>query len=325
MIEEILPDLYRIEVPLPGNPLKAINSYVIKDHDRSLIIDTGMNRDVCLNAMTDGLKALKVDTRKADFLITHFHADHSGLVASLATDTSKIYFGAADADLVRRANKSSYWLEAPRIGRMNGFPEDEMHRAVNTHPGSRYMGGIPEDLYSLRDDDTLEMGDYFFKCIETPGHSKGHICLYESGKKIFISGDHILMDITPNIAGWLEEENPLPEYLASLDKVYDLEVELVLPGHRRIFHDYKGRIRELKQHHRTRADEALSILNGGSKNAFDVAALMTWDMSYKSWEAFPSVQKWFAVGEALSHLKFLEVEGTVRSEIRDQEVVFSPA
>ncbi|PIU23743.1 MAG: MBL fold metallo-hydrolase, partial [Chloroflexi bacterium CG08_land_8_20_14_0_20_45_12] len=30
MFEEILPNLYRIEVPLPGSPLKALNSYVIK-------------------------------------------------------------------------------------------------------------------------------------------------------------------------------------------------------------------------------------------------------------------------------------------------------
>ena len=123
----------------------------------------------------------------------------------------------------------------------------------------------------------------------------------------------------------MDEENPLPDYLASLDKVYDLEVELVLPGHRRIFHDYQRRISELKLHHRIRADEAFSILNGGGKNAFDVASLMTWDMSYKSWEAFPSTQKWFAVGEALSHLKFLELEGTVRSEMRDEEIIFFPA
>jgi len=45
MIEQILPDLYRMEIPLPVNPLKALNSYVIKTANRFLIIDTGMNRE----------------------------------------------------------------------------------------------------------------------------------------------------------------------------------------------------------------------------------------------------------------------------------------
>ncbi len=44
MIEDISPGLYKIELPLPKNPLKSINSYVIKGKDRNLIIDTGMNR-----------------------------------------------------------------------------------------------------------------------------------------------------------------------------------------------------------------------------------------------------------------------------------------
>jgi len=58
------------------------------------------------------------------------------------------------------------------------------------------------------------------------------MCLYEPDKKIFVSGDHILADITPNISTWNELANPLKEYLSSLDKVYPLDVSLVLPGHR---------------------------------------------------------------------------------------------
>ena len=61
MIDEIAVNLYRIEVPLPKNPLRSINSYVIKDPDRNLIIDTGMNREECLNVLEAGLKSLGVD------------------------------------------------------------------------------------------------------------------------------------------------------------------------------------------------------------------------------------------------------------------------
>ena len=60
MTEEILPNLYKIEVPLPRNPLKAINSYIIKGQGQFLIIDTGMNRKECISVMSAGLKELDV-------------------------------------------------------------------------------------------------------------------------------------------------------------------------------------------------------------------------------------------------------------------------
>ena len=81
MTEMMLPNLYRIEIPLPKNPLKALNSYLIKGDGRFLIIDTGMNREECQNAMFTALEELKVDLKKTDFFITHIHADHLGLVA----------------------------------------------------------------------------------------------------------------------------------------------------------------------------------------------------------------------------------------------------
>lgn len=49
MIEHICaePDIYRIEVPLPNNPLRYLNSYVVRGRDRFLVIDTGFNRPEC--------------------------------------------------------------------------------------------------------------------------------------------------------------------------------------------------------------------------------------------------------------------------------------
>jgi glyoxylase-like metal-dependent hydrolase (beta-lactamase superfamily II) len=90
MIEELLTDLYRVEIPLPRSPLKALNSYIVKGNGRFLIIDTGMNREECLRPMRSALQKLDIDLNKTDFFITHLHADHSGLVGVLATDTSKI-------------------------------------------------------------------------------------------------------------------------------------------------------------------------------------------------------------------------------------------
>lgn len=320
MIEEILPNLYKIEVPLPQNPLKAVNSYVIKAEGRSLIIDTGMNRKECMDVMSSGLKELGVDLKKADFFITHLHADHSGLVSTLATDTSTIYFNQADA---ARVNSQDFGRRATNLARINGFPEDDLQSAIKNHPGYKYSSRGQLDFNILKEGDTINIGNYLFKCIETPGHTKGHMCLYESNKKLFIAGDHILIDITPNISLWSNDENPLNEYLVSLDKVYNLDVKLVLPGHRRTFSNHKERIQELKHHHQARVDEVLSILKKGSKNAFQVASQMSWDMTYESWELFPIPQKWFATGEAIAHLKYLEENGKIRREIKEQKIVFS--
>ncbi len=112
------------------------------------------------------------------------------------------------------------------------------------------------------------------------------------------------------------------EYLASLDRVYDLDVELVLPGHRSVIRDHRARIDELRRHHRARLDEVLSILEKGRQNVFQVASQMTWDIDFDSWESFPVAQKWFAFGEAAAHLKYLEEEGRVMRDGGAQESVF---
>ena len=320
MIKEILPNLYRIRVPLPQSPLRAVNSYVIKAEGQSLIIDTGQNREECMRVMSSGLKELDIDLKKADFFITHLHVDHLGLVSSLATDTSTIYFNQPDAAVVHSVG---FWERIANFTRMNGFPEDELQRAVKGHPAYKYSPTGPLDFNILKEGDTISIGDYSFKCIETPGHTRGHICLYEPNKRLFVSGDHILNDITPNISSESDGRNPLDEYLKSLDKVYDLEVELVLPGHRGVFKNFKERIQELKSHHQARLNEVISILEKGNKNAFQVASQMSWDINYESWHLFPPMQKWFASGEAFAHLKYLEEKGEVRRGMEEGKIVFS--
>ncbi|MFC2005969.1 MBL fold metallo-hydrolase [Chloroflexota bacterium] len=320
MIEEILPGLYKIEVPLPGSPLKALNSYLIKDQGRFLIIDTGMNRPECMSAMSSGLEELGVDLKKTDFFITHLHADHLGLVSSLVTDTSTIYFNQPDAASVESGGD---WYSRIPFADENGFREDECRKALDNHPGNRYGARGNLNFHIVKEGDEIDIGDYSFECVETPGHTRGHTCLYEPDKKLLMSGDHILIDITPNISLWSYDENPLNEYLDSLDKVYDLEIKLVLPGHRRAIDNCQGRIEELKHHHEARANEVLAILGKDSQNAFQIASQMTWDMDYASFELFPPSQKWFAFGEAIAHLKYLEDKGKVQRQRQEQEVIFS--
>ena len=308
MSEEIRRNLYRIEVPLPDSPLKSLNSYVIKGKDRNLVIDTGFNRKTCMKVMQAGLSALGIDLSRTDFFITHLHADHFGLVGRLASQTSRIFFSRPDAEIM-----DSWEGFEPMIAYagIHGFPENELRAAIDNHPGNKFGSDWIPALHILKDGDRIEVGDYSLECIETPGHTLGHICLYEPDLRLLISGDHILGDITPNIQCWSDDANPLRLYLDSLDKVRRLDVDRVLPGHRSLFSDCKKRILELEKHHEQRLDEVRSILLDRPLTAYAVASRMSWDIR-GSWEEFPVAQKWFASGEALSHLRYLEEEGQIR-------------
>lgn len=324
MIHKIRPDLHCVEVPLPDNPLKSINSYVVTSGRRSLVIDTGMMRPECERALRAGLDELGVDLSKTDFFITHLHADHMGLVTKLATDTSTVFFNRPDARIVdaSREDVRDFFGRLFRSSRLGGFSKEEVEESIRKHPGYKYSPPEYPPFHFVEDGDELEVGEYRFAVVATPGHTPGHRCLYEPDHRLFLSGDHVLGDITPNITVWKENDDTLGDYLRSLDRVAKLDVELVLPGHRRSFNDFQDRIDELKLHHRHRLDEVLEILASGSGTAYQVASQMTWDIVANSWEDFPIVQKWFAVSEATSHLRYLLYRDQVVCDEQDESLLY---
>ena len=322
MPEELYPGLYRNKIPLPKSPLKYLNSYVVRGDERNLVIDTGLNRNVCKEAMMEGLAALDIPLESVDLFITHLHADHFGLVSELAKENTRIYFNKPDSEMIENWQGFDPMI---RYGGKNGFPEEELKNALNQHPGFKYGTGWMPGLSLIGDGDPLTYGDYEFTCIQTPGHTQGHTCLYNAEHRFFIAGDHILYDITPNIQCWNEATNPLKAYMESLDKVYRLPVDRVLPGHRNLFDSFQGRIDELKQHHLDRLDEILKILadSAGPLSAYQVARKMRWDISAKNWEEFPVAQKWFATGEAIAHLRLLENEARIHRKQAEPVTLFS--
>ena len=303
MIEEVLPGIFCLQVPLPRNPLRALNAYLIKGQDRHLLIDTGFDWPECKKALLNGLNSLGVTLSQVDFFITHVHGDHSGLVCDLLTGDSKVYASETDAQILRKTTTKEYWQEIDAFFEMNGFPRNK-----SKNQGSRikgYISGSEMDITYLREGQLLEIGPYRLRCIMTPGHTPGHVCLYEPDKKFFISGDHILGDISPNITAWPEMEDALGSYLDSLEKVEKMDITLILPGHRSLIHHHRQRITELRKHHETRLQEVRDILKKGAMSAYQVASFMSWDLSYESWEDFPMFQRWFATGEAVAHLEHL--------------------
>jgi glyoxylase-like metal-dependent hydrolase (beta-lactamase superfamily II) len=323
MLEEIAADLYRIEIPLPGLSLEFVNSYIVRDNGRSLIVDTGLYNDECLETMKAALKQLHVDPGRTDYFITHSHGDHIGLVYKLIQRGSIIYINELEVQTISKFQTGLFSVETANFLHISAFPERDPGKIIPPHATREFRTGVALSFTLVKDKDAIERGRYNFTCIETPGHSKGHMCLYEPDRKVLLAGDHLLKEITPTIQGRNEGDNPLKNYLASLDKINRLDVETVLPGHGHIFSDCNGRIEEIRKHHEQRNSEIISILREKERNIYELAKLMAWKTESDSWESMPPTQQYFAVGEAFSHLIYLEEEGEVSKRVNSDEALYS--
>ncbi|MBO5520308.1 MAG: MBL fold metallo-hydrolase, partial [Eubacterium sp.] len=134
MIEELCKNIYRIGVPLPGNPLKELNSYFIKGKDSDLLIDTGFRREPCLKALQEGLDELASDPARRDVLLTHLHSDHSGLADLLVGKGRKIYIHEKDHALLLRFRETT--IPEFRYQRFieEGFAKSDLDEMFRTNP-----------------------------------------------------------------------------------------------------------------------------------------------------------------------------------------------
>lgn len=105
----------------------------------------------------------------------------------------------------------------------------------------------------------------------------------------------------------------LQRYLESLKKVKNLPVSQALPAHREGDTSVASRIDELLAHHDRRLREVLRLAaEYPHSTAYEIAPHMTWSMRGKPWRDFPPTQKWFALGETLSHIEYLVDRGLLR-------------
>jgi len=323
IVEELLPGIFRMRVPLPKSPLKATNSYVVMDSERPLVIDTAFNRPECEEAFVSLLGELGLSPNGVDFFVTHLHADHMGLAAGLAGDGAKVYFNEQDMPLARPDD--DYWDWMGSMYESHGLPLKDSRVAMDRHPG-RIFGPTVDYPYSMvRDGDVLERGDYRLRCFQTIGHTPGHMCLLVEGESVLFCGDHILGDITPNITMWTGVTDSLGHYLASLDATAKLGLKRAFTGHRSMVDDVQLRIDELKLHHASRCKECVAALESGPKNAAEVTPLISWDLRYEDWEDVHPVQKLFATGEAIAHLQYLEAQRLITSRETGGRIVYSLA
>lgn len=307
------PNIYRIDVPLPNNPLRNLNCYVIQDGGETLVLDTGFNRTVCKEALLAGFAELGIGNENVNLFLTHLHADHSGLaLAAMEGRNGKTYISSTDYEYLKRVDEGDYWTKTDENFLQEGFGQAEIDELNGQNPANEYE---PDRLFTgtpIEDGDIISVGAHDFRVIAVSGHTPGQVCLYNEEKKILFSADHILFDITPNITSWVGIADSLGDYLDSLVKIRQVDIETTFPAHRKNDMDVYVRIEEIIGHHYHRLVETLeAVAKCPNTHATEIASHLKWSMRGKTWAEFPLFQRWFAVGETMSHLDYLVVRGLV--------------
>jgi glyoxylase-like metal-dependent hydrolase (beta-lactamase superfamily II) len=181
---------------------------------------------------------------------------------------------------------------------------------------SRLLFVPPEPTHRVHHADRLQLAGREWWCIHTPGHTVDHLCLFDPENGILLSGDHVLPGITPHVSG-VRKADSLKSYLATLDLVARLPgVELGLPAHGEIFHDVRGRVDAIKEHHA----ERMELLRDAA------LALGPATVPELSHEIFPP-RHWgtMAESETFAHLEHMVHAGAAERYERDGELVYRMA
>ena len=323
-MKEVIPGIYHLQLPIPDSHMGHVNTYLVRGDDGYLLIDTGWNSEEAFNSLKKQLAEIGIDLEDiSQIVVTHTHPDHFGLAGRLK-QLSQAKIALHYLEKARYTDMDEVFLQIEQWLHINGVPVNELPKLQVSLEMSNF--GIPTlpDI-TLRGGETISTGVFNFQVLWTPGHSPGHISLYEPTQKILISGDHVLPTITPNISlNPLSSNNSLDDYLNSLNTVKQLEVSLVLPGHEQPFTGLQLRIEGLIQHHKQRNAEILKTLKADSKTAYQVSTGITWlsDVNGVSWQELTPWDKRIAVFETLAHLESMRNNGRVDKFFRNSTIYY---
>ncbi len=217
MVTELDPGVHSIDIPLPGNPLRNLNSFLIRGSERNLLVDTGFNMEPSLAAMREGLSQLAVDMESTDIFLTHLHSDHIGLAPVIASGKSRIFISGPDREFMRMHMEAGGREELDRYFLSFGFPPKELEENRSKNPAVIYLSKREVEYTEVSDGQVLDLGGRRLECVHTPGHSPGHMCLLDRDNGLLFCGDHIIFTISPNITSWPSVPDSLGNYLASLE------------------------------------------------------------------------------------------------------------
>jgi glyoxylase-like metal-dependent hydrolase (beta-lactamase superfamily II) len=311
-----------VRIPLPGS-LGHINSWLLDDADAAgpgyAAVDTGMLMTMCSDAWKALFTGALDGERLTRVVCTHLHPDHIGLAGWLAKRF--------DAPLHMTRGE---WLSARNMiydvrdeqpdevtAAQRGAGWDEEQIAASRAGGWGRFGkmvfALPYGYRRMIDGQTMEFGRHRWRVVVGSGHSPEHACLLNEADGLLVSGDQVLPRISSNISlhSGEPEADPLGDWLASIDRLLTLPADLiVLPAHGEPFTGLPIRLAAMRDEHLDRLDALERALAGAPLRAVDCFGLL-----FR--RTIGDNQRNMATGEALAHLRQLEVTGRAHRESRD--------
>ena len=315
-LTEIASGVFELRLPIPFED-GLVNVFLFSDGKEADLIDCGMNADESVDAIHRATKEIGAQ-RLRTLLVTHIHPDHYGAAGTLAggPGLADLYIHRLEVPLVhpRYVELEHLVDEVRRYLLVNGVPPEEAEVLSNSQRALSQVVKTAEPAVQLDGAEDLVVGRRRLRVEWTPGHSPGHICLYEATDGLLFAGDHILPDLSPNIGLHPQSTpDPLHEYLEGLRRMAALRPRRVLPAHGRPFTDATGRVDSLVSHHQRRLDQIVKIVGRKDKSGWQVA-LDLWGPRENLYE------KRLALQEGLAHLQALAVEGRVSKSVTPESV-----
>ena len=312
---EVAPNVFELRLPIPFED-GHVNVFLFADGDEADLLDCGMNTEESVAAIRAAVKQIGAK-RIRRLVVTHIHPDHYGAAGVLAGEGgADLYLHRLEVGLVnpRYVELEHLVEEVRRYLLVNGVPEGESEVLSNSQRALSQVVTIAEPAVQLDGAETLDMGRRRLRVEWTPGHSPGHICLYDPEDKLLFAGDHMLPELSPNIGLHPQSTpDPLHEYLDGLRRMAAYEPRLVLPAHGRPFTDASGRVATLVAHHMKRLNRVVDIVAGGEHSG--------WEVALELWGARDNLyEKRLALQEGLAHLQALAVESRVQKLVTPASV-----
>jgi glyoxylase-like metal-dependent hydrolase (beta-lactamase superfamily II) len=327
MKEDITQNIVRICLPIPF-PLKTVNVYALIGPNGWTLVDTAIGAPDTRTAFFSGLEQAGLQIKDLQAIVlTHHHPDHIGLSGELQEQSgAPVYMHALDKAAINVHDTASMPHRFGRVSQFlsqHGLPATELWFArVNPKEMHQLIRVPPQEvIHTVEDGEELELSGEIYTVLWTPGHADGQICLYRKRDQLFLSADHVLPRITPNIGLYSEKDrqNPLDDYLTSLTRVAQFPASLVLPGHGDPLTDLAGRVHEIQAHHEEREQQILALLAQEPQHATQLASQL-FGGRLKSDEAWR-----MGVAEVVAHLEYMRLKQLLTRQANAEGVlIYTP-
>jgi glyoxylase-like metal-dependent hydrolase (beta-lactamase superfamily II) len=307
--------VYRIPLPLPHDALRAVNVYAIESSDGIVLVDAGWALLGSEEALRDALSALHHDfTDLERLLVTHSHRDHFTQAIAIRREYgTPVAIGAGERLSLTAMIERPGDMMNERLERLVTCGANALVKRLRDAPAAAVA--TQEDLWELPDHwlvnrQEVVIGQRSLTCIETPGHTRGHVVFHDEANGLLFAGDHLLPHITPSIGfERVPSVSPLRDYLSSIRLIQVMPSTKLLPAHGPVAPSSHARAQEILSHHEARLEATKRALDRGASTPFDVASILTWTRRQIALETMDDFSQQLAVFEAVAHLDVLVEAG----------------